>query len=225
MICFQIKFGVLHQSPKFWFVIKDIVLTVLSDYPGMVPGDWWVIDADLTLVSSTHSDPLWRNVFDQDKGRALDFNFFKNYMLAFWHLNRHELVNFIVFLYHLRILFLADFTKELLKVVVGESLDLAFLDFGLVPSLQTRKVDQGARSWTFARTAKKLLLSWALFHHTVFAFAFLFAIRNLDFPMIIKDIIYEHDFVLDVPFVEFAFAADRRDEILLLSYSEETSFF
>lgn len=67
-------------------------------------------------------------------------------MLAFWHLNRHELVNFIVFLYHLGILFLADFTKELLKVVVGESLDLAFLDFGLVPSLQTRKVDQGARS-------------------------------------------------------------------------------
>ena len=62
-------------------------------------------------------------------------------MLAFRFLNGKKFVLFTVFLDIARILPFANFTEELLEVIVKSSTHCLFADLGLIPLLKAFKVD------------------------------------------------------------------------------------
>jgi hypothetical protein len=107
----------------------------------VITGDGRTIHAYLALVSPTHPDALRGNILDADEGKTFDFDLLKDDVFPFGHLDRHKLISLIAFLYCARILFLADFARKFLKVIIGQSLYLILLHLGLVPSLQTVEVD------------------------------------------------------------------------------------
>jgi len=109
-----------------------------------------IIKLQVALLTSSKNYTFGSEAFYYDDVSFHGVQSFNDYKLAFRFVDRHDFMDFLVFLDVLWVFLFADLTKELLEIVLDATFAFGLLNLLLVPLHKTTEMYKSARARTLA---------------------------------------------------------------------------
>lgn len=171
LLQFEPKSRLTNNGPKFRFTIIQLKFTIPSFDRGMLSRNWDINDPDITrLIPSNLEHILFRVVYHYERFLSLGLVFVaaQHEVIAFWAVDRQQIVFYLVPKNETREIFLADLAFEFLEIVMHYLADFVFFNLGLTPLKQTIEMDDRARALAIAWGAEEGVWFWLLVWETYF---------------------------------------------------------